>query len=75
MGEDAIVVEIYHIFLLLAPIFGGGLTGLMVVWKYLIAPALAHRHETDMALHILKNDVAALNNRLAHFEGRLAIKE
>ena len=108
MGEPMLfVVDVYHILLLLIPIAGGGAAGLLVLWKYLISPALAHRHETDLALHVLKIDVtnnderitkietegdasarriygrleeivrmvAALGERLAHFEGRLAIKE
>ena len=107
MEADAIVVDTYHILLLLIPVLVGGLTGLLVLWKGLIAPALSHRHETDMALHVLQKDVAnnderiakiesdgdasarriygrleeiirmvsAIDNRMAHFEGRLAIKE
>ena len=106
MSEDKLVVEVYHILLLLVPIAAGACTVVLMVWKYLLAPAVEHRHETDMALHILKNNVtsndariakieaegdasarriygrleeivrmvAALDNRLAHFEGRLAMK-
>ena len=66
--SDKLVVEVYHILLLLVPIVGGGITGLLVLWKYLIAPALAHRHETDMAIHVLKIDVKSNDERIAKIE-------
>ena len=105
--SDKLVVEVYHILLLLLPIVAGACTAVLMIWKYLLAPAVAHRQETDLAIHVLKIDVisnnsritkieaegdasarriygrleeivrmiSAIDNRLAHFEGRLAIKE
>ena len=107
MSEDALVVEVYHILLLLVPIIGGACTALLLVWKYLLAPAGEHRHETDTAIQLMRKDVAdneariqkiesegdasnrriyrrldeimekvsAIDARMAHFEGRLTIKE
>ena len=107
MSEDKLVVEVYHILLLLVPIVAGASTAVLMVWKYLLAPAVEHRHQTDKALTMAARDikgndtriktleskgddsnrriysrleeimskVSDIDKRLAHFEGRLAIKE
>ena len=66
--SDKLVVEVYHILLLLLPIVAGACTAVLMIWKYLLAPAVAHRQETDLAIHVLKIDV--ISNQFTDHQNR-----
>ena len=70
MSEDKLVVEVYHILLLLVPIVAGAGTAVLMVWKYLLAPAVEHRHQTDTALTMMTKDIKGNDARIGQLESK-----
>ena len=68
MTDDKIIVELYHILLLLIPIAAAALTLIGVVWKYLVSPQICHRHKISMAVQIVTKDVRENSEKIKKLE-------